>query len=397
MKSTFQFDIGTLLAAEMLIAIIFATVLFLLANRFDQLRGPKQVLLLNVLLSNALFMSTYLLFYVGIGSLLEIRPRLRLAISSAVITLLALTYFTVWDDRIDIRIVLLSFNAVVMQLNPLIDLVRHRSRSLIVRSLMFSIVLWILSDVLRGIITAFRGSPHNFFEYNFVQAAYVSIGIFSSCGLGIFSMALFTREITTSIERSARRDPLTGAFNRLGIEELLGVEVERSRRTHVPLSLALLDIDQFKHFNDSGGHAAGDEVLRNVVACISRHLRPFDACGRIGGDEFLVLLPGSGAPDIAVVCNRILREVAALPPHAASGIAPTVSIGFTEADPLDAMADILARADRALYAAKNRGRNCAQMELAPIHTLPPELPTVVKPERRSSLRRAASSMRGFRS
>jgi len=418
MKPILQFDIGTLLAAEMLIGLTFALVLFILASRFPQLRGPKQIalaflsgatgililllrghmpLVLNVLWSNGLLMATNLLFYAGFCSLLGIRPRFRFPVTTAVITLLSLIYFTVWDNRIDIRIVLLSTNAVLMRVNPAVDLTRYRNRSLIVRWLIFSIVLWMASDTLRVVATIVHSSPQNFFQYNFIQSAYVTVGIFSSCGLGIFSLALFAREITASLERSARRDPLTGAFNRLGIEELLAVEVERSGRTGVPLSLALLDIDHFKAFNDSGGHAAGDDVLRNVVASISHHLRRFDACGRIGGDEFLILLPGSTAPDIATVCDGILREVAALPPHAASGIAPTLSIGFTEADSFDTVTEIMARADRALYAAKHGGRNCAQMELAPIRTLPQELPATAKPGRRSGLRRAASSMRDFRS
>jgi diguanylate cyclase (GGDEF)-like protein len=417
MKPILQFDIGTLLAAEMLIGLTFALVLFILANRFPQLRGPSQIawaflsgaggifilllrghmpLLLNVLWCNGLLMGTNLLFYAGFCSLLGIRPRFRFPVATAVITLLCLVYFTAWENRIDIRIILLSTNAVLMRVNPVIDLMRYRNRSLIVRWLMFSIILWMASDTLRVVATIIHSSPQNFFQYNFIQSAYVTIGIFASCGLGIFSMALFAREITESLERRARRDPLTGAFNRLGIEELLTIELERSHRTRVTLSLALLDIDHFKAFNDSGGHAAGDEVLRNVVACISRHLRPFDACGRIGGDEFLVLLPGSSAPNIAAICDRILREVAALLPHTASGITPTVSIGFTEADAFDTVTGILARADRALYSAKNQGRNCAQMELAPIHALTDELPAATKPERRSSLRRAASSMRGFR-
>jgi len=409
---------GTLFVAEILICTVFALVLFVLANRFPQLRGPKTTgyaflvtacgvsllllrghmpLVVNVIVANGLLMGKNLLLYSGIAGLLAIRPRLRFPSLVAAVTLPAMAYFTVWHNDINIRIVLVALCNCLMHLNFVVDLFRYRTRSLVVRALAVSILLSMLLDVFRAIATAVVGSPADYFQYNIVQTTYIVTGIFFACALGVFSMALVAREITTSIERSARRDPLTGALNRFGIEELLSVEMERSHRTHVPLSLALLDIDQFKVFNDSGGHAAGDEVLRNVVTCITRHLRPFDACGRIGGDEFLVLLPGSGAPDMAAICDRILREVAALPPHAASGIAPTVSIGFTEADAFDTATNLLARADHALYAAKNQGRNRAQMDLAPIRTLPPEPPTATKPGRRSNLRKAASSMRGFRS
>jgi len=358
------------------------------------LRGHMP-LVLNVLVSNGLLMVVNLIFYAGISNLLGSRPRFGLPVAAAIVTLSALPYYTVIENRTDIRIVLLSINAFLMWLNPLVDLMRYRVRSVIVRLMMISILLWMLADLLRAAATAFLGAPADFFTYNAIQTAYVIIGVFSACGLGIFSMALVTREITTSIERSARRDPLTGALNRLGIEELLAVEVERSRRTRVALSVALLDIDHFKAFNDTGGHAAGDEVLRNVVDAVSHHLRPFDVCGRIGGDEFLIMLPGSTALDMAGVCTRVLREVASLPPHTASGIPPTVSIGFTQADIYDTVVDLLARADRALYAAKNNGRNCAQMELAALRTEPLEAPGTSKPIRRSRIRRAASSMRDF--
>ena len=418
MKATLKFDIGTLLVAEMLICLVFAFVLFIFANRFRQLRGTSHIafgflagaasvllllsrveipLVLSVVLGNGMLMLAYMLLYAGTTALLGIRPRLRSPVAIAIVTLAAAAYFTVWHNDIAVRIILLSAANFLIELNFVADLIHYPSRSLVVRLVTISLLLSMLTDVLRSVGTAISGAPANFLDFNLVQLLYVATGIFSSCGLGIFSMALVTREVTAAIERSARRDSLTGALNRLGIEELLAVELQRSRRTLVPLSLALLDIDQFKAFNDTGGHAAGDDVLRNVAASIARHLRPYDVCGRIGGDEFLVLLPGSTALDIAAICDRILREVAALPPHFASGITPTVSIGFTEADSADLAADLLARADRALYAAKQQGRNCAQMELAPIRTLPSQLPPTPPPARRSRFRRAASSIRGSRS
>ncbi len=387
MKPTFQFDIGTLLAAEMLICLVFGLVLLFVASRFRYVRGIRQIasgfllaflgmlflllrahmpLVLNVVVSNELMFGTNLLIYSGIGGLLGFRPRFRLPVSAAIAAMFALIYFTVAHNRIDTRIVVIGATECIMKWNLVVDLLRHRDRSLAARLLTACLMLWAVSNILRSIATFLRGTPSSIFEYNTIQACFIGIGIFSACGMGIFCMVFVSRQVTASVERSARRDALTGALNRRGIEELLTVEVERSLRSRTPLSLVMIDIDHFKAFNDAGGHAAGDDILRSIAAAIMKNLRPFDACGRLGGDEFLVLIPGSDAPDTAIICSRILREVEAIPPHPTAGIAPTISIGFTEADTFDTTSDILARADRALYAAKHQGRNCAQMEFAPL-------------------------------
>ena len=385
MKPSFQFDIATLLVAEMLMCLLFGLVLLVVASRFRQVRGVRQMafaflisflgifllilrsrmpLVLNVVASNGLMFGTNLLIYSGIGGLLGFRPRFGLPVSVAIAALPALIYFTVVHNQIDTRILVIAVTECIMKWNLIVDLLRDRDRSRAVRLLTACLMLWAAANLLRGVATMFRGSPSNIFEYNLIQACFVAIGIFSSCGMGIFCMVFVSRQVTASLKRSALSDPLTGALNRRGIEELLTTEVERSLRSRTPLSLALIDIDHFKVFNDAGGHAAGDDVLRGIAAAVMKTLRPFDACGRLGGDEFLVLIPGASAPDAAIICSRILREVEAMPPHPTAGMAPTISIGFTETDAFDTIPDILDRADRALYAAKHRGRNCAQMELA---------------------------------
>ena len=416
MRPTVHFDIATLFVTEALVCLIFSLVLYVLAKRFPDVPGPMRLaqgffvaiisilfflfrgympLTVSVLLGNGLVWAAYLLFYIGTATLIGFRPRLRVPILLAIVSLAPMAYFTAIHDLISVRTIIVSITGVLLQINMFVDLVRNSRRGVVVQSLTVFVGLAMSGDAVRAVVTALHGVPANIFQDDFAQSVHLLMGLIAACGLGVFSMALIAREITASIERNARRDALTGALNRLGIEELLAIEMERARRTFVPLSVALLDIDHFKAFNDTGGHATGDEVLRNIVGAISHQLRTFDACGRIGGDEFLVVLPGSTAPDIAAVCNRILREVASLPPHAASGIAPTVSIGFTQADVYDTVVDLLARADRALYAAKHQGRNCAQMELAPLRTEPLEVPGAPKSGRRSRMRRAAPSIRDF--
>jgi diguanylate cyclase (GGDEF)-like protein len=157
----------------------------------------------------------------------------------------------------------------------------------------------------------------------------------------------------------ATRDALTGLLNRRAMVELLAREHPRIERGQGPLSVALLDIDWFKRINDSLGHGAGDEVLRRFAAALKDQLRAADALARWGGEEFLLLMPGTRLDDARVVLER-LRSGIASGDHFA-GIAPGLKVSFSagvvevaEGETQDAAID---RADRALYQAKQAGRN----------------------------------------
>ena len=149
------------------------------------------------------------------------------------------------------------------------------------------------------------------------------------------------------LERVSRADPLTGCLNRRGFEERLNADLARAARTGRPLGLILLDLDGFKQINDTRGHAAGDALLRWTVAAIDRTVRPMDAVGRIGGDEFAVVLPDAGRPEAEEVAQR-LREALAEAAPASIGAAAFPADG-TGAEELHQ------HADAELYAAK-RGR-----------------------------------------
>lgn len=164
------------------------------------------------------------------------------------------------------------------------------------------------------------------------------------------------------LERLATRDHLTGLYGRRRILELLDEELERrrDRRTHAPLSILLLDLDHFKQVNDTHGHAAGDQVLRQFVTTVHGSRRGEDQFGRLGGEEFLLMLQGADAVGARQLAERIRLAVEAedFRIHAESGLRMTVSIGCAYAQPEDRRsADLLERADRALYEAKRRGRN----------------------------------------
>jgi diguanylate cyclase (GGDEF)-like protein len=139
------------------------------------------------------------------------------------------------------------------------------------------------------------------------------------------------------LARTSRADPLTGCLNRRGFDERFEAELSRVARSGQPMGLILLDLDRFKEINDSEGHAAGDEVLCWVVNTMQGVVRPADSVGRIGGDEFAVLLPEAGRQDTATVAYRLRKALAEQAP-ASAGLACFPADG-TDRDELQRHAD----------------------------------------------------------
>ena len=160
------------------------------------------------------------------------------------------------------------------------------------------------------------------------------------------------------LEQVARFDVLSGLLNRLTLFSTIDMEIERSKRTDMALTGIMLDIDNFKAVNDEYGHLCGDEVIRDVGARLSRHLRKYDQAGRYGGEEFFILLPNADLHQSYIIAERIRHD------FAESSIAcieqrirVTGSFGVAEFRPGESRENWLSRADRNMYIAKNRGRN----------------------------------------
>ena len=162
------------------------------------------------------------------------------------------------------------------------------------------------------------------------------------------------------VERLAGRDDLTGVMSRRAIVVLVGEERERMRRTGAAFAIALFDIDFFKSVNDNHGHPVGDEVLRRFCGAAAEAIRTTDRLGRIGGDEFLVLMPATDRAEAALAAaERVGDAVAKVDWQSVdAGLHVTVSAGVGIALPEDTLETLLGRTDTALYAAKHDGRNC---------------------------------------
>lgn len=161
------------------------------------------------------------------------------------------------------------------------------------------------------------------------------------------------------LEQLVRTDPLTGTANRRHFVEQLQIEIRRARRENAPLSLLMMDLDHFKRINDTWGHAAGDEVLRNFARIVGDLLRATDMFARLGGEEFALLLPNTEQDGAIEVALRILEVVRQQSIDSGNGqIRYNVSIGAALLSEQETSYEsLLKRADEALYRAKENGRN----------------------------------------
>lgn len=176
-----------------------------------------------------------------------------------------------------------------------------------------------------------------------------------------FGLVVLSRErIEADLSRIALRDPLTGTANRLAILSQLAEEMERARRQGIPLAIAMLDLDHFKAINDQHGHLVGDAILRHCASHLQRHLRSHDSIGRYGGEEFLLLLPGTDGAGAMELVRQLRLSLDQHPAHSAGKVialsfsAGVYGVSQLDHDDLNAM---LHQADTALYAAKHAGRS----------------------------------------
>ena len=169
-------------------------------------------------------------------------------------------------------------------------------------------------------------------------------------------------EVNEQLELLANTDPLTALANRRSFQETLSFELRRSKRTHSPLSVLMIDVDHFKTYNDANGHPAGDQVLVQIAKILKETLRNTDVVSRYGGEEFTILLPDTAAEPAKAVAQKLRDTVRAYPFPGAGESQPegrvTISIGVATApEDGDTTISIVIAADRALYVAKGLGRD----------------------------------------
>jgi diguanylate cyclase (GGDEF)-like protein/PAS domain S-box-containing protein len=170
------------------------------------------------------------------------------------------------------------------------------------------------------------------------------------------------KRMDEQIQKLATTDSLTQAYNRTKFEALLDTELERSKRYNQPLSMILFDIDHFKVINDTYGHVVGDDVLKTLTHIVSENLRAIDSLARWGGEEFIILAPGTVINKAQVLAERIRKEIECYQFHNVGKV--TISSGVTELALHDTKDSFIKRADDTMYTAKKKGRNRVEVSIA---------------------------------
>lgn len=174
-------------------------------------------------------------------------------------------------------------------------------------------------------------------------------------------------ELQRQYRNKAETDTLTGLHNRAWFEEVFPKQLELCERTGQHASLLMIDIDHFKKVNDQYGHGGGDEVLRHMGTLLRRNLRSTDLCARYGGEEIIVLMPGTEMLQAQLTAERLRENIASTPLLLLDGreLSIQISGGIAEWQPGTALKDLVRAADQALYKAKAGGRNLIALHAPP--------------------------------
>jgi diguanylate cyclase (GGDEF)-like protein len=184
------------------------------------------------------------------------------------------------------------------------------------------------------------------------------VGISLALLLGALVLVWSRNEHMQELEREARQDSLTGLKNRRSFEEELRREMARSRRLGTTGAMLMLDLDHFKRVNDTQGHPAGDDLIREIAHLLSLRVRETDVLARLGGDEFAIVLPSTGVAEAQLVAAAIVEAIREHSSQHDEGlITASIGIAMFGDDPRISFASIVSEADTAMYAAKDGGRD----------------------------------------
>lgn len=310
-------------------------------------------------IANGLITLTHVLLLAGVGAYLGRRTHLvpLLVLAAALVAVGVL-----WDDMqqsLRTRVLVLSGFYLAMDIMAGVLLWRARSDGLTAFR-RFAGGVFLLNGLFLAIRFGYAAGTESLTS-SFVQDPFqVLFFVVSLVVIYVLTLALsllMFRGAEVELQRLVHRDPMTGLFNRRSLFEHAAREQARCERYGTPLALVMLDIDRFKAVNDGFGHAAGDEVICQAAARIACGLRDVDTAFRLGGEEFLILLPATGLDDAIAVAERLRMAIARERMDAIGGRV-TVSLGVTElARGREDWETAMCRADAALYRAKHEGRD----------------------------------------
>lgn len=226
---------------------------------------------------------------------------------------------------------------------------------------------WFTGRVVGTVMSVLASTGMLLTDWVFKTASHPVIGLWNAIFPFFFFivLVLLLTELRAAYEREARlsrTDALTGLYNRRHFYEIAGEEIERARRYSHPLSLAFIDLDNFKKVNDTLGHAEGDEVLEALTGVFNDSLRKTDSAARFGGDEFAVVFPEAGAEESLEAVSRIRKRLAEVAGEKSWPV--TLSVGLvTYHKPPGSIEDIVGEADALMYKVKESGKDRAESKV----------------------------------
>jgi len=273
-----------------------------------------------------------------------------------------LLWWLVVTPSFSARVAVFSTAEVLIHVTQILVIWRYGERHFSAFFLMMLLAIQTGLTVIRGVVALTVGdSGANLQSATALATGYLATSNILIQLLSVAFVMLASRQLKQALELRATQDPLTGVLNRRGCAEFYQQLQAHGRQSDVPFTLLAIDLDHFKAVNDKHGHGIGDKVLVHIAQQISRSLRDCDRVARFGGEEFVVLLPGTTTPEATVVAARIqamLREARTELPRC------TLSIGIATNMALsDDLDQLLARADAALYGAKREGRDRVEVAL----------------------------------
>ena len=373
-------DTQTLIIVSALSAIVSGLGLFIVASLY---RKPQQAILywiaanmldvlgcvlivlrghiplfLSIVVANTALNLSLVLYYRALTIFYNRPAALRLPLSMIGVVFLSFIYFSMVAPNENARIVISALSLFV--LTGMCAVLLYAQHAAPQQGLRYSMALgfvmigtfWIMRAIAAVVL------PHSAVSIVLLNAAYAMtllVAMFHVLGF----VLLINERTNADLRRLATTDELTEIFNRRTIEAMATHAVAYARRSKSPFAVMLLDVDAFKQVNDTYGHAAGDQVLRRLVTTLVGSIRQQDVAGRFGGEEFIVLLPGTPETEAERVADRV-RNVIANTPIEIGGrqLNITISAGVAGLDLKDDDArSLILRADRALYRAKAEGRN----------------------------------------
>ncbi|BBF85883.1 hypothetical protein DLM_2268 [Aquitalea magnusonii] len=317
---------------------------------------------ISIVVANGILALSVALYYAGCAYFLGQPARWNWLLGGALLQVLAVTYWRYGNDSLPMRVMAISaYSAAVCTATAYLMLKHYRGRRSSVHYRLLTVLacVFALTQLVRSVyFYTLHPAPTNIMLASGWNIMLLCLGAAIMPALSMAAVLMLHESLQTEAENAANRDFMTGALSRKHLFTIGQQQILHAAATHQPLTLLLIDLDHFKAINDTYGHAAGDEVLRAFADMVRGHLRSRDALGRLGGEEFAIMLPDTTVEAAWQVAERLRQQAQQHLVCSSFGHCRySISIGVAGWHGGESFDQLCRRADQALYEAKNHGRN----------------------------------------